>query len=302
MNGARLVLSLLLVGLPAILLPAVRRTRRPRALAIISSASLGAGFVLVELSLIHAALPLTFTLLGLDRLAAACRVLGGHLFGDPAPFGAFAGLLAITIGVNACRGVLRSLRVGAELRRGVSGGVVTTVGGQPASILPLGQRWAVAVPGGSPPVLLSSFLATELDRQELTAVVRHEMAHLKHHHVRFLLLGAAVSEGLRFLPWVGRSMASLRLALELWADESASVRSSERRSEVRSALMKLNSISPSGSASDRLNALDEERHHGDHGHEWGWPTAASAAVPLVLGLSVTLASHLMQVVHVASST
>jgi hypothetical protein len=160
----------------------------------------------------------------------------------------------------------------------------------------------MAVPGGSPPVLLSSFLTAELEHQELTAVVRHEMAHLQHHHVRFLLLGAAVSEGLRFLPWVGRSMASLRLALELWADESASVRSLEGRSEVRSALMKLNSISPSGSASDRLTALDEARHHGDHGHEWGWPTAASAAVPLVLGLSVTLASHLMQVVHVASST
>lgn len=302
MNGVRLVLSLFLVGLPAILLPAVRRTRRPRAWAVVLSVFLGAGFVLVELSLIHAALPLGFTLLGLHSLAEACRSLGGHLLGDPAPFGAFAGLLAVAIGVNAFGGVLRSLRAAAELRRGVSGGFVTAVGGHSASFLPLGQRWAVAVPGGSPPVLLSNSLAEELEYRELTAVVRHEMAHLQHHHVRFLLLAAAVGEGLRFLPWSRRAVTSLRLALERWADESASARSSEARADVRSALRKLISISPSALARDRLTALEEARHEGGREHEWGWPTAVSAMIPLVLGLTVTLVVHLTQVIQVASST
>ena len=302
MNGARLVLSLFLVALPAILLPVVRRTQRPRVWAVILSASMGAGFVLVELSLIHAALPLGLTLLGLDRLAAACRSLGGHLFGDPVAFGASAGLLAVVIAVSAFRGVLRSLRVTSELRRGVSGGSVTAVGGQIAAYLPLGQRWAVAVPGGSPPVLLSSSLPKELEYSELTAVVNHEMAHLRHHHVRFLLLGTAVSEGLRFLPWSRRSMTALRLALELWADESASARSSEARDAVRSALRKLISISPSALASARLSALEGAGAGGTRRHEWEWATAVSATVPLVIALAVTLVMHLAQVIQIASPT
>jgi Zn-dependent protease with chaperone function len=300
-NAARLGLSLFLVALPAVALPAVRRTRRPRAWTLILAASMGAGFVLVELSLIHAALPLAFALLGLDRLAAACRALGGHLFGDPTAFGAFAGLLAIFVGVNAYRGVVRSIRVNGELRRGTSSGMATAIGGHLAAFMPLGQRWAIAVPGGTPPVLLSTSLAGKLEQNELSAVVSHEMAHLRHHHLRFLLLGTAVSEGLRFLPWSRRSMTSLRLALERWADESASARSSEIRANVRSALRKLTSIAPSALAGYRLTALEEADNRSAGGHEWGWPTAVSATVPLVLGLTVTLVHHLTQVIHMAGS-
>jgi hypothetical protein len=298
-NAARLGLSLLLVALPAAALPAVRRTKRPRAWTSVLAVSLGAGFVLVEISLIHAALPLVFTLLGLDHLAEACRALGGHLFGDPTPFGVFAGLLAMLIGVNAYRGVTRSIRANSQLRLGASHGEVTAVGGQRAVFVPMGQRWAIAVPGGTPPVLLSTSLAGKLEQKELLAVVSHEMAHLEHHHLRFLLLGMAVSEGLSFLPWSRRSMTSLRLALERWADESASARSSEARAHVKSALRKLASMAPSALAGYRLTALEEDGLQTTGKHEWGWPTAASATVPLVLGLTVTLVLHLVKVTQMA---
>jgi hypothetical protein len=298
-NAARLVLSLFLVALPAAALPAVRRTGRPRAWTLTLATMMGAGFVLAEVSLIHAALPLTFTLLGLEQMAEACRALGGHLFGDPAPFGAFAGLLAVFIGVNAYRGVFRSIRANSELRWGASHGVATAVGGQSAAFMPLGRRWAIAVPGGTPPVLLSTSLAEKLEHHELSAVVSHEMAHLRHHHLRFLLLGTAVNEGLRFLPWSRRSMTSLRLGLERWADESASARSSETRAHVKSALRKLALVTPSALAGYRLTALEEDGRQNNGRHEWGWPTAVSATVPLVLGLTVTLVLHLVQVIQMA---
>lgn len=299
MNGVRLVLSLLLVALPAAALPAVRGTRRPRAWATVLAVSLGAGFVLVEASLIHASLPLIFETLGMPHLAEACRALGGHLFGGTPAFSAFAGMAALLIGANAIRGVVRSIRANSELRRGAASGVATAVGSQRAVFVPLGRRWAVAVPGGSPQVLLSPSLVGNLEQQELDAVVRHEMAHLQHHHVRFLLLGTAVNEGLRFLPWSRRAATSLRLALERWADESASARSVDDRAQVRSALHKLASIAPSTLAGYRLTALEDDRAPASSHHEWGWPTAASAAIPLVLGLTLTLVFHLLQVIAVA---
>lgn len=298
MNGARLLLSLVLVALPAAALPAVRRTRRPREWALILTASLGAGFVLLEASLIHAALPLGFTILGLDRLAEICRAMGGHLFGAAPQFSAFAGLLAIMVGAQAVRGALLTVRANSELRQDAERETVTPIAGHPSVVLPLGNRWAVAIPGGNPQVVLSSTLVRTLERNELDAVMRHEMAHLEHHHVRFLLLGAAVNAGLWFLPWRQRANTSLRLVLERWADE-ASARSAEARANVRSAVDKLASLAPSALASYRITALEPFDADQPAGREWGWPTAASATVPLALALAVTLVLHLSRVMTMA---
>lgn len=299
MNGARLLLSLLLVGLPAVALPAVRTTRRPRAWAIVLAVSLGAGFVLVEVSLIHAALPLAFTLVGLDQLAEACRTLGGHLFGGAIQFNAFAGVLAILVGLGAVRGVVQNVRTNNELRRGSRGGVSTPIAGHRAVVLPLRQNWAVAVPGGKPRVLLSPGLVNALEHRELHALVRHEIAHLRHHHVRYLLIGTVAIEGLWFMPWRSRAASALRLALERWADESASATSQEDRTHVVAALHKLASLAPSATADYRIEAL-ENGTDGNH-REWGWPTVASATVPLAMALAVTFIMHLQEVIRVAGN-
>lgn len=298
MNGARLALSLLLVALPAIALPAVRRSGRPETWALIIAVSLGAGFVLVEASLIHAALPLVFTTLGLESLAEACRKLGGHLFGDPVPFSAFAGLMALAVAAQAGRGVSTVVRANSELRRNAAGQKTTPIAGSPTAFLPMRHRWAVAIPGGMPPVVLSSTLVGTLEVQELDAVVRHEMAHLEHHHVRFLLLGTAVTSGLWFLPWSRRANDSLRLALERWADELVSARSRDERAHVRSAVAKLASLAPSAFASYRIQAL-EHPWGSTPRREWAWSTALSATVPLALALGVTLVLHLSQVMSIA---
>lgn len=290
MNGARLVLSLLLVAMPAVALAVVRRTRRPRAWAIVISASLGAGFVLLVASLIHAALPLVFTLLGRHSLAEACRAMGGHLFGDPAPFSAIAGVLALVIVVRAWRGASATLQANTELRRGAALKTAQRVAGNLAVLLPLRHTWAIAIPGGSPGIVVSPALVGALERQELEAVIEHERAHLEHHHVRFLLLGTAVSCGLWFLPWSRRANTALRLSLERWADELASADSRETRAYVQSAVRKLASLAPSALASYRIKALDSSGEA--NGRDWIWPTVASATVPLALGLTITLVIHL----------
>lgn len=295
MNGARLILSLVLAAFPAAALTAVRRTRRPRTWAVVIAASLGASFVLFEISLIHASLPLIFGGIGLHALSEACRKLGGHLFGGTPIFGAVAGVSAVLIAVNAQRGLTRTLRATSKLRETLGYGSGGAVGGLKAVFLPMGRTWAVALPGASPQVVLSTSLRGKLETGELDAVARHEAAHLQHHHARFLLLGAAVTGGLRFLPWMRRAMTSLRLALERWADEVASEKSQTDRESVRSALRKLASMTPSAMAGYRLDALETVRE-GHTTHEWGWSTAATAMVPLALGLTVSLVIHISQLV------
>lgn len=298
MNGVRLGLALMLVAFPALVLPVVRHARHPGAWAVVTVFTTGTGFVLLEAGLIHAALPLVFSLLGADELAAACRRLGGHLFEASPAFGAIAGLLASTVAVRTVIGINATVRANASLREGAVHGIQTAVAGHSAVLLPMRERIAVAIPGSSPCILLSESLVTDLRLVELIAVVRHEVAHLRRHHQRFLLVGTGVGYGLWFIPWVPRAMTALRLALERWADEESAASPSERE-HVRSALHKLGTAT-STLIDDRLRALDPPRADATDSRVWGWSVAVSAVVPLGLALAATLALHLTQVIQTAA--
>lgn len=299
MNGTRIVLSLLLVAFPALTLPLVRKTGNPKRWAIVVTASLGAGFVLVEASLIHAALPAVFSLLGMDELAAACRSLGGHLFGATPAFAAVAAVVAASSGIRAVLGWVKTVRIHSSLRLGATQATRTAIGDHEAVLVPFSNRLAMALPGPSPQILISDTLVAQLHVSELKAVVRHEAAHLRHHHLRFLLLNAVVGSGLWFLPWIRRATRTQMLALERWADEEASSGSSEEREQVRSALRKLSELAPSALAGDRIAAL--ETTAGEGAAVLSWSAAAWTVVPLALALALTLVQHLLQVIEVASA-
>ncbi len=160
------------------------------------------------------------------------------------------------------------------------------------------KSWAVAIPGGPPKIALSSDLITTLKTRELAAVMEHEIAHLRHHHVRYLLLGTAVRWGLWFVPWTAKGYEALRLALERWADELASASSGEARKHVRSAIRKLASIAPSTLARQRLAALDATSEASGPG-AWVWPTAASATLPITIAMLATFVVHLSRVLTIA---
>lgn len=300
MNATRLVTSLLLVALPAVVFPVVRRTGKPKWWAVFLATSLGAGFVLVEASLIHAALPAVFALLGLDQLAAACRVLGGHLFGATPAFAVIALVMAVLSGVKALSAARGTLQMHSSLRHGAAGANRTTIGGYETVLMPLRSQWAFALPGPSPQILISDTLASTLEAPELSALVRHEAAHLRHHHLRFLLLGRMVGSGLWFLPWARPATRSLMLALERWADDDASSASYEGREHVQSALRKLAQLAPSALAGDRIAALTGRADQRAPA-VLSWSVGMSAVVPVAIALAFTLVHHLLQVFEVASA-
>ena len=301
MNGARIILSLALLGLPALFLPWICRTRRPEAWAGVSVVSLGAGFVLFLAAMFHAVLPLAFAALGQFELAEACRKLGGHLFGAAAPFSAFAGLLSVLIMVQAARGVRRLVQANQYLHAGEEFGVRGRVGGVDVVSIPTPEPVALAVPGGNPLVLMSRGALKSLALPQVAAVVRHEMAHLRHHHRWFLVMGTLVRRGLWFVPWVRASERSLHLALERWADEEAAGGRKERWVHLREAIARL---SPSGDYSHglweaRLAAAERSANGAGMSGEWRWWVVAAAVAPVVFTLAVTLVVHLNEVFLVA---
>ena len=297
MNATRIVLSLILLGLPALCLPWVSRARRPAAWAGVSVIALGAGFVLFLASMIHAALPLVFTGLGLFELAAICRRLGGHLFGAAAPFSAFAGLFAAVVIAQAWRGLYRLVYANRTFQDGGDLGVRGRVGGVDVVSLPTPEHLTLAIPGGSPLVLMSRGSLRSLAPAEAVAVVRHEMAHLRHHHRWFLALGALVRWGLWFVPWVKTSERALHLALERWADEDAAGGRRERWVHLKGAISRLSPSAGSrgGLWEARLAAAERSAIGVGGPGEWSWWLVAAAILPLVITLTVTLVVHLNEV-------
>lgn len=302
MNGARLLVSLLLLAVPALVHPLVPRARYPARWAVLIALLLGGGFVLLELSLVHASLPLVFELLGLPAMAAACRSLGGHLLGAPPVFSAFTGMLALGISLGALRSAHRVADAQRRLLRcSEAVGSSLTIGGIEVVSVPVTDATALAVPGSPPTVMVSQGLISSLGAHQLAAVVRHEQAHLRRRHAPLVLLGAAVSGGLAFLPWMRVSERSLRLALERWADDEAAVGGEDYRRQVAAALRKVVEL-----AVGATELLEARLHPGGlsggaAGVEvWGWRSVVAGVLPLVVGLAVTLVIHLADVARVAA--
>ncbi|MDQ6837079.1 MAG: M56 family metallopeptidase [Actinomycetota bacterium] len=130
-------------------------------------------------------------------------------------------------------------------------------------VLPCDELFALSVPGTLSQVVVSRGLSTTLAPAELAAVVAHERSHLAHGHHHYLLLVAVVSGAFGFVPGVRRSVSTLRVALERWADEDAAERN-ERRC-VAAALARASYLpAPEGLAAfgapsmilERLQALE----------------------------------------------
>lgn len=236
-----MLVAVLVAALALLAFPVAAGRRRsdfaPSRWARCSAASLVAGIVLVELSLLLLAAPTVLHLLGVEALAAAC----GRLLGDLAPGGPLVGwpafFAALVLPGFAVAGVVRALRaqramevesfVGDHERR--SGFTLVT--------LPATEPFAFAVDGATPQVVVSAGLRTELEPEQFDAVVRHEASHLRHRHPKYLLVAAVVEHTLGVLPWVRQASSSLRLAVERWADEDAAGTLEDGRSTVRLALL-----------------------------------------------------------------
>lgn len=111
-------------------------------------------------------------------------------------------------------------------------------GGVDVVTLPCAEPLAYAIPGPPDQIAVTEGLASVLDEDELSAVVRHERSHLRWRHHRVLALGGDIEARFGWFGPARRSVGALRLAVERWADEDAGVGSAQARPAVRRALVK----------------------------------------------------------------
>lgn len=122
---------------------------------------------------------------------------------------------------------------------GTGFGLEREIAGERVVVIPVPRPLALSVEGAVTVIVLSEGLLATLDPAQIAAVVRHEAAHLAHHHQRLVSLGAVVSAALGWLAFVTPSTAALGLAVERWADEDATGDSPSARLAVRDALLLL---------------------------------------------------------------
>ena len=226
-----------------------------------------AGAVAVEVAAVLYGLPVVLRALGVTGLADACERTFDLLLHGDANLAWFSVGFAVWLPVVAARGALRGCRLHVAVRNGVLTGEPHAVaGGYDLVVVPTEEPVAMAVDGPQPLVVISEGVRTRLSGPELNAVVRHESAHIRHGHQRYLLVAAAL-ERLVLVPGLRRSTGARRAALERWADEAAAAEPGCSRRAVRQALLGMTTVEvglPIGhfSAADavleRLDALDHE--------------------------------------------
>lgn len=241
-----------------------------RALGPVVEARLGAGALafgsgLVGFGLVSMSVPALLDDVGARHLAALCQRLihdflaGGHVGG---------GLAAALLGVLAFRAIRGWRRVRRSQRAAI---IEPWVGHHRARedyelvVLPTSEFVALTVGGAARQVVVSHGLVAALSDDQLTMVVRHELAHLRGGHDFFLAIAALVEAIFGWVPLVASSTHALRLAIERSADEQAAGADPVARRVLYSALAVAVRCHPEpGTASfggadmvlDRLSALE----------------------------------------------
>jgi hypothetical protein len=260
-------LLLLLCGLGLLAIPACARPlgRRlsPSEWAKACAGLLASGAIVVEASLALQAAPTVLRAVGLEGVAELCEHALGLVAPGGEPLGIAAAVAATVVALLAGWSVLaarrrRMVRVDPEI------GWHTTLGGHELVVVPSGEPVAFSTAGRPGQVIMTNGLIAALSDDELAAVFRHELAHLRHRHQRYLLLARAVERSLGLLPLVRRATAALRCAVERWADEEAAGSGTAGRASVHAALLRVAELvampdvaafTTSGTVAERLEAL-----------------------------------------------
>lgn len=239
---AALGAAVVLLALPAALARVGRRLA-PSEWAWLCAAAVGGGVLVLEAVLLLRAAPGVLAAAGLDAFAAACsRALAPLLTGGAAVTWAAASA-AVVLPAAAAVALHRGRRLRGRLAAELWLGERHDIAGSPVVVLPLGRPLAVSLDHAEALVVISQGLVDMLTGEELAAVVRHERAHLAHHHQRLQSIRTAVAPLLGRLPVVRRSLAVFDLAVERWADE-ASASGHEHRQVLRRSLLRVAGVAP----------------------------------------------------------
>ena len=147
--------------------------------------------------------------------------------------------IAVVVSGRAIAAVRRARRSAQLARVDPLFGRHRRLGRYDVVVIPSTQLVAVGVPGDQPQIVLSEGLVAELSSVEVDAVVRHEVAHHRLRHRRYLLTATVVDQLFGWVPPVRSSATSLRNAVEEWADLESTGASDDRIATLRSALERL---------------------------------------------------------------
>jgi Zn-dependent protease with chaperone function len=232
---------LLVTGLALLVLPGVAaslgRHLEPSEWRRLNRMAIRLGFVMVALGPLLAAVPLALETAGIEAVADVCH----HLLGPAAPGGAMVGWasLGIIVALSAAAGAAhrrsRCLQRAARIERWF--GDHTRLSDATLVVLSTDAVVAYATPGSPAQVVVSRGLTKALGPDELDAVVRHELAHLRNRHHRDLVFAGVVDATLGWIPGLRASTAALRLSIERSADEEASDLPGAREATRRALLM-----------------------------------------------------------------
>jgi beta-lactamase regulating signal transducer with metallopeptidase domain len=227
-----------LLVLPGCARPLGRRLP-PAEWAKVCAGLLLAGSVALEAGLVVVGGPTALRLAGMRAVADLCEHLLGALAPGGTPLGVAAALIALLVAVATGRALVRAHHSRRVLRVEPEIGWHRELLGHDLVVLPSEELVAFSASGRPPQVVVSQRLVDLLADDELAAVLRHELAHVRHRHDRYLLLARVVEQSLGLLPLVRRSTGALRCALERWADEEAAGGGRRGRESVRAALVRL---------------------------------------------------------------
>lgn len=204
------------------------------------------GALVVEAGLILWSMPVLLDLVGLVDLAEVCRrILGGPTPGGTAG-GVAAGAGAVWLGgamVKGWWGVLwtqRKLRIESALTPR------DRQEGFDIYVLPSPRRMAYTVGGRRPQIVLTSAVVDQLSPDVVDVILAHERVHAHNRHHRFLALATGLESGVGWLRPVAAAVNSVRVSLERWADEDASLVAPRGRGDVKEALLSACLVGASG--------------------------------------------------------
>jgi Zn-dependent protease with chaperone function len=233
---AIILLGFLLLTFPGVI--AGRAWRCPPAeWSRVTALSLALGAATVYVGLVLTALPTLLEGVHLDGVASICGDVLRRLTWAQEPVGWAATVLSVALPVLAVIALLHARRSARRAHIEPWLGEHIDQGEFELVVVPVRALVAVGVPGRRPQIVISTGLVSELDEPRLSAVIRHEAAHHRLRHRRYLLLASVIDRAFGVVPFVGRSTHTLRDAIEQWADAAAVGGTPAAASNLRAAIL-----------------------------------------------------------------
>jgi len=233
---ALFALGVLLVALPGLVAGPPRRLPLNEWVPV-STASMAAGVLAVEVSLGLAAVPAIAFLVGAPGVVDRCRDAFAPLTTDPGFMSwialAAAGLVALRIGSGVWQARTRAQRARVEPWLGAH----SDRDGFELVVLPTRELVAFGVAASPPQVVISDGLIAQLEPAHVEAVIGHEAAHLRLRHTFYLSLLAGAASAFGRARFVRRSLDAIRDGLEGWADDEVGAAGDDSRRALRAALL-----------------------------------------------------------------